>query len=186
LLRRRPAISKTLLVLIVVVVLVVAVGATELSLSSKPAPGAAQEVDLRIIEDNPVLQIDHFYPDKILVPLGENLTLAIYNGDDELRVFTLSQFNINVTMSPGTAQRVTFQASTRGNFTFISPITAPSPASQGRKGPCLEGFFEVAQNATLLTTTASAGTGVAPTAAAAAAAAAGPIGSCSPAPLTTP
>jgi hypothetical protein len=179
------ALSRTVSVLIIVV-LVVAVAAFEFSLGSKPNPNAPKEIDLRIIEDNPVLQIDHFYADTIYAPLGANITLAIQNGDDETRVFRMSQFNINVTMSAGTAQRVMFQANTLGNFTFISPITPPSLASNGRDGPCLEGFFYVTQNATLLSASPTTGTGVPPTAAAAAAASAGPVGGCSSAPLTAP
>ena len=183
---RRTAITRTTAI-IVVVVLVVAVVAGEyvLSNSNKNSTGTV-EIDLHIIEDNPALQIDHFYPDTIYLPPGENVSLAIQNGDDETRVFTLALFNINVTIYSGTTQRVTLTANALGNHSFISPITPPSPASAGRQGPCLEGFFYVTQNATLLSTTTSAGTGVPPTAAAAAAAAVGAIGSCSSAPLTAP
>ena len=98
-------------------------------------------IDLHIYEDNPVLQIDHFYADTLYVPLGANVSLAIQNGDDETRVFTLSQFGINVTIVSGTTQRVTLTANTLGNFSFISPITPPSAASAGRQGPCLEGVL---------------------------------------------
>jgi hypothetical protein len=183
--RKSRALSRIVSVLIIVV-LVVAVAAFELSLSSKSNPNAPKEVDLRIIEDDPVLQIDHFYPDSTYVAMGQNITLAIQNGDDETRVFTLTQFNINLTIYSGTTQRVMLHANALGNFSYISPITPPSPASNGRQGPCLEGFFYVTQNATLPSTTSSPGTGVPPTAAEAAAASAGPIGGCSSAPLTAP
>jgi hypothetical protein len=154
----RPAIGRTVAAAMIVVILG-AVGAGEYALSL--GSGSTNEVDLAIIEDDPVHQIDHFYPDKIYVPFGENVTFAIQNGDDETRVLTLAQFNVNVTMVPGTAQRVTFQANKLGTFTFISPKTPPSAISQGRPGPCLEGFFIVTQNATLLTST-STSTYVAP------------------------
>ena len=183
---RRTAITRTQTIIIVVVLLVaVVVGEIALSNANKNGGGPIG-VDLHIYEDNPVLQEDHFYPDTYYVPLGANISLAIQNGDDETRVFTLSQFGINVTIVSGTTQRVTLTANTLGNFSFISPITSPSAASNGRQGPCLKGFFEVTQNATLLSTTTSAGTGVAPTEAQAAAAATGPVGSCPAAALTIP
>lgn len=171
-------------IIAIVVVLIVAVGEYELSSANKSVGGPVG-IDLHIYEDNPVLQIDHFYPDTIYVSPNENISLAVQNGDDETRVFTLSAFNVNVTIVSGTTQRMTFEADKLGNFSFLSPITPPSAASQGRKGPCLEGFFLVTQNSTLLSITNS-GTGVAPTAAAAAAAANGPIGSCPSSPLTAP
>jgi hypothetical protein len=182
---RRTAITRTQTIIIVIVLVVaVVVGELALNNANKTGPGTVG-IDLHIYEDNPVLQIDHFYPDTIYLPPGENVSLAIQNGDDETRVFTLPQYNINVTIYSGTTQRVTLSAKTLGNFSFTSPITPPSPASAGRKGPCLEGFFYVTQNATLLSTTNS-GTGVPPSQAAATAAADGPIGSCSSAPLTAP
>lgn len=178
---RRHAVSKALILVVVLVVAVIA----GYALTSKPNPNAPQEIDLRIIEDNPVLQIDHFYPDTLYLPPNTNITLAVQDGDDETRVFTLASYNQNFTIVSGTTWRVSFNTGPVGNFSFISPITPPSPASDGRKGPCLEGFFYVTQNATLLST-ATTGTGAPPTAAAAAAAANGPIGSCAPNPLTVP
>lgn len=178
---KRRAVSRTILVLALVVFVAILAAVEEVSLNSRTS---SVEIDLHVYEDNPVLQLDHFYPDTIVVPLGENITLAVQNLDDETRVFTLAQFNINVTIYSGATDRVSILASKVGNFTFISPITAPSVVSQGRKGPCLEGFFYVT-NSTVSTTT-STGTGVAPTEAAAEAAAAGPIGSCPSTPLTAP
>jgi hypothetical protein len=182
--QKRSAITRTMAI-VLAVVLVVAIVAGEEVLSNANKSNGTLGVDLHIYEDNPVLQLDHYYPDAIYVPLGANVSLAVQNGDDETRVFTLSQFGINVTIISGTTQRVFFTANKIGNFSYISPITPPSPASAGRKGPCLEGFFYVTQNATLLSTTAT-GTGSAPSLAAAEAASAGPIGSCPSHPLTAP
>ena len=180
----RRGVSRTVWIILIIVVLAgVAAGEYALSNAESSTTGPV-EVDLHIIEDDPVLQIDHFYPDTIFVSPNETISLAVQNQDDETRVFTLNQFNINITISSGTTQRVTFQANKLGSFSFISPITPPSPVSAGRKGPCLEGFFMVTQNATLLTTTSTAPPP--PSAAAAAAAAAGPIGGCSATPLTVP
>jgi hypothetical protein len=180
----RRGVSRTIWIILIIVVLAgVAAGEYELSNSEKNTTGPT-EVDLHIIEDDPVLQIDHFYPDTIFVSPNETISLAVQNQDDETRVFTLTQFGINVTISSGTTQRITFQANKLGNFSYFSPISPPSPVSAGRKGPCLEGFFEVTQNATLITTTGTPPPP--PSAAAAAAAAAGPIGGCSATPLTAP
>jgi Cupredoxin-like domain len=179
---QRPALSrKWWVILIVIALLVVALGEAELGIGK--APKGTMQIDLRIIEDNPILQEDHFYPDSIYVPLNENISLFVQNGDDELRTFSLPQFNINLTISPGTAQQVQFKASSLGAFNFTSPITGPSAESAGRQGPCLRGFFMVLQNTT--STSTSTGSGTAPTAAQAAAAANGPIGSCNSATALT-
>jgi Cupredoxin-like domain len=174
---QRPAVSRTVwIILIIIVIAVIAIGESELHIGSAP-PGTTQ-IDLRIIEDNPVLQEDHFYPDSLYLPLNQNISLAVQNGDDEQRVFSLPQFNINLTISPGETQRVNFDANKLGTSNFTSPITPPSIASAGRQGPCLRGFFTVTQNTTLLTTTTATGSGISPTAAQAAAAANGTVGSC--------
>ncbi len=181
---KRTAITRTQTI-ILVVVLVLAVVAGEVALgNANKSSGGPVGVDLHIIEDNPALQIDHFYPDTIYVPLNESISLAIQNGDDETRVFTLSQYNINVTIVSGTTERVTLRTSQLGNFSFISPIAPPSAASGNLKAPCLEGFFEVTQNATLLTKTTTPPP--APSEAQVTAAAAGPVGSCTAHPLTVP
>ncbi len=182
--QKRSAITRTMAI-VLAVVLVVAIVAGEEVLSNANKSNATTGIDLHIYEDDPALQLDHFYPDTIYVQPGENISLAIQNGDDETRVFTLSQYNINVTIYAGTTGRVTFTAKTLGNYSFISPITPPSAASGQLKGPCLEGFFEVTQNATLLSTT-STGTGVPPSEAEVVAANSGPIGSCTAHPLTLP
>jgi Cupredoxin-like domain len=184
--KKRSAITRTVAIVLAVVLVVAVVAGEELLSNANKSTGTTTGIDLHIYEDNPVLQIDHYYPDTIYVALGANISLAVQNGDDETRVFTLSQFGVNQTIISGTAQRFSFTADKLGNFSFISPITAPSAASAGRKGPCLEGFFVVvAQNSTLLSTTVT-GSGVAPSLAAAQAAANGPIGSCPAAPLTIP
>ena len=139
------AISKAVWGLVIVAVLVVAGGAYFLSTSTRPPTGtpAAVEVDINIIEDDPVNQLDHFYPDNATVKLGQNVTIAVSNGDDELRHFVITQFNINLTMPPGTAARGTFTANALGTFTFISPATPPIAISKGKPGPMLTGTLTV-------------------------------------------
>jgi len=155
----RRGISRTVWIIVIIVIVAgFAAGEYAIGLGSNSS-GGSKEVDIQIIEDNPVLQIDHFYPAQIYVPMGENVSLAVLNTDDETRVFTLPQFNINLTMASGTTQRITFHANKLGNFTFVSPVTPPSPVSQGRPGKCLQGFFNVIQNASLITTSSSSGSG---------------------------
>lgn len=158
---KRPGIGRKVWIIAIIAILaVVAAVEYEVGLGSNPSSNGSREIDIQIIEDNPVLQIDHFYPPQVYVPLGQNISLAVLNTDDETRVYTLSQFNINLTISSGSTQRISFQASKLGNFTFISPVTPPSPVSQGRPGKCLQGFFFVTQNSTLIsTTTSSSGSG---------------------------
>lgn len=142
LLRGRRAISRTIK-LGAVVALILALIAGDYAITRRLGSGGSTEVDIQIIEDNPVLQLDHFYPDTVNVSLGQNITLAVLNGDDEVRVFTLQEFGINETLGPGTAQRVTFTADKAGTFLFYSPVTPPSAVSQGRPGPYLAGNFTV-------------------------------------------
>ncbi len=178
----RPALSRWVWVLVAVVV-VAAVAGIEYEVGLGSSSGGTREIDIQIFEDNPVLQLDHFYPDTVYVSLGQTVQIAVLNTDDETRLFTISKLNINVSMASGTTQRVTFQANQLGNFSFLSPITPPSPVSNGRKGPCLEGFFVVTQNATLISATHS-GTGVAPSVNQSLAASNGAIGGCTSSPLT--
>ncbi len=74
----RRGISRTILIIVIIVILVVVVvGEYAIGLGSNSGSGGAKEVDIQIIEDNPVLQIDHFYPAHIYVPMGENVSLAV-------------------------------------------------------------------------------------------------------------
>jgi Cupredoxin-like domain len=142
--RKNPAISRTLSA-VLAVVLLLAVVAGAYFLSQRTNSNAPREIDIRIIEDNPVLQSDHFYPDNATAKLNENVTLAIQNGDDELRYFTIKEFNVNLTLPAGTAGRVSFQANRLGTFAFFSPATPPSAVSNGKPGPALDGNFTVSQ-----------------------------------------
>jgi Cupredoxin-like domain len=142
--RKNAAISRTLSAGLAVVLLL-AVVAGAYFLSQRTNQNAPREIDIRIIEDNPVLQSDHFYPDNVTAKLGENVTLAIQNGDDELRYFSLKDFNVNLTLPAGTAARISFQVDKQGTFSYYSPATPPSPVSQGRTGPALNGTFTVTQ-----------------------------------------
>jgi Cupredoxin-like domain len=155
----RPALSRVAWILVVVVVLA-AIAAFEFEINPGSNAGV-REIDITIHEDNPQMQIDHFYPDRVYVPLGETISIAVLNTDDEARQFTLLQFNVNVTIIAGTTQRVTFQPNQLGNFSFVTPVAPPSAVSGGRLAPCLIGFFVVVQNASLLSSTSSSGQGAA-------------------------
>jgi Cupredoxin-like domain len=155
----RPALSRTAWILVVVVVLA-AVAGLEFEIGPGSIAGGAREIDITIHEDNVLMQIDHFYPDRVFATLGENVSIAVLNTDDETRLFTILPYNVNVTITAGTTQRVALQASKLGNFSFVTPVGPPSVASQGRLAPCLIGFLVVVQNASLLSsTTSSSGAG---------------------------
>jgi len=157
----RPALSRTAWILVIVIA-VAAVAALEFEIGPGSTTGGAKEIDITIHEDNPQLQIDHFYPDRVYVPLGENVSIAVLNTDDETRLFTILPYNVNLTIIAGTTQRVAFQANKLGSFSFVSPVAPPSVVSGGRLGPCLIGLFIVVQNASLLSSTSSSsGQGVA-------------------------
>jgi heme/copper-type cytochrome/quinol oxidase subunit 2 len=144
--RGRPAISRVVWVFGVITLLAVAAGEYLLAQDTKGASGPSRTIDVAIIETDPILQLDHFFPDNFTLTLGENVTIAVQNGDDELRVFTIQAFNVNFSMPAGTAYRVTFQADKTGTFPFFSPKTPPSPVSQGRPGPRLDGNVTVTQS----------------------------------------
>ncbi len=145
-----------------IVVVVAAVAAFEFEVGLGSNTGGAREIDITIHEDNAPLQIDHFYPDRVYAHLGENVSIAVLNTDDETRLFTILPYNINVTIISGTTQRVTFQANKLGNFSFVTPVAPPSVLSNGRLAPCLIGFFVVVENASLLSSTTSSSGGGAP------------------------
>ena len=137
----RTAITRTQTI-ILIVVLLAAVVAGEIALSnSNKTSGGTIGIDLHVIEDNPVLQIDHFYPDTIYVPLNESISLAIQNGDDETRVFTLSQYNINVTIISGTTQRVTLRSSTARQLLVHLSHIAPQRRERQFEGPMPRGVL---------------------------------------------
>jgi hypothetical protein len=145
----------------VIVVVVAAFAGIEYEVGLGSNAGGPTEIDITIHEDNAPLQIDHFYPSRAYATLGENVSIAVLNTDDESRMFTILPYNINVTIIAGTTQRVMFQASKLGNFSFVSPVAPPSVVSGGRLAPCLIGFFVVVQNASLLSSTTSSGQGTA-------------------------
>lgn len=143
--------SRMVMAGLVVVVLVAAaagvlvLGSGNSSTNSSSGGPSPKTVDIQIIEDDPVLQIQHFYPSNFTAKLGQNVTLAIRNGDDEPRTFVLKDLKLNETMSAGTTGRLTFQASKAGTFVFYSPPSIPSPVSQGRPGMYIQGNFTVTQ-----------------------------------------
>jgi len=125
------------------------VAAAAIYVLSNPGTGSGKpssvSIDLQIIEDDPVQQIQHFYPGNMTVSLNQSVSLAIRNGDDEPRTFVIKDFNVNVTMGPGTTGRVMFLASKVGAFVFYSPPSVPSPVSQGRPGKYIQGNLIVTQ-----------------------------------------
>jgi hypothetical protein len=158
---RRPGYSRTVWIIVaVIVVAAVAAGEYAIGLGSGKSNGT-REIDLHIIEDDPIQQIDHFYPNVLYAQAGQNISLAIQNTDDETRSFTVLEYNINISISAGSTERITFQPNKVGNFSFVTPVAPPSVVSQGRLAPCLIGTFFIVQNISALATTSSSGQGLA-------------------------
>lgn len=134
-------------VAIIVVILVVAagIGAYALTQGSNGGTGTgSQELQMAITETDPVNQIDSFSPQNLTVKQGTTVTFAVQNGDDEIRVMTIPQFNVNFTIPGGeTARSNPFLVDKAGTFMIYSPPTAPSAVSNGKPGSPVTGYLIV-------------------------------------------
>jgi len=101
------------------------------------------DVQIQITETDPANQVDSFVPQNVTVKQGLPVAIVVHNGDDENRVFTISGFNFNLTISPHTAQRGTFTPNATGTFLMYSPQTKPSAASHGKPGTACTGYLTV-------------------------------------------
>jgi heme/copper-type cytochrome/quinol oxidase subunit 2 len=141
---KRPAISRTVtLGLVALLVVAVAAGYFLTRPNQNSAQNGPVTFNIRIVETDPILQIDHFQPDNITVKLGQNVTMAVQNTDDETRSFVIKDFNLNFTIFGQSTTRGTFTANKVGTFQFESPATLPSAASHGKPGPRLVGNITV-------------------------------------------
>jgi len=129
--------------ILVVIVVAAGVGAYALSTQGSSGGSGSQTVQMKITETDPVNQIDSFVPQNVSVKQGTSVTLAVQNGDDEIRVMTIAALNVNFTIDAGTTQRVTFSADKIGTFTMYSPKTVPSAASVGKPGSPVTGYLTV-------------------------------------------
>jgi hypothetical protein len=126
--------------IIAVLVIVVAIGAGAyfLSLGGSSGPGL---IDLSIVETDPVQQLNSFNPMNITATHDTTITLAIQNGDDVARNFTISAFNVNQAIGSGAAARITFTVGSPGVFPMVLP---PAPAANGfRASPVVTGYLIV-------------------------------------------
>jgi uncharacterized membrane protein len=129
--------------IVVVLVIVVAAGAgVYFFVLGKPQSGpSSSQIDLSIVESDPVNQVDSFNPTNITVSHDTSVTLAIQNGDDVARTFEISAFNVNQTIESGGAERITFNVGQPGVFMMVLP---PAPAANGLKAsPMVTGYFIV-------------------------------------------
>jgi heme/copper-type cytochrome/quinol oxidase subunit 2 len=128
-------------VALIIVVIVVAAGVGAYALSTQGSN--SNEVPLQITETDPVNQIDNFVPQNVTVKVGTPVSFAVFNGDDEDRVFTITAFNFNITIPAHTTFRAPFTATTTGTFTMYSPQTKPSAVSAGKPGSPCTGYLTV-------------------------------------------
>lgn len=136
----RHGLARMQAVLIVVVIVIAGVvGVYALSMQGSNSTN----VSIAITETDPVNQVDEFVPANVTVKEGTPVTFAVQNGDDENRIFTISTFNFNITILPGTTQRGTFTPDKTGTFKMFSPQTLPSAASVGKPGTPCTGYLTV-------------------------------------------
>jgi len=128
-------------VALIIVVLVVAAGVGAYAFSTQG--GGTQSVSLSITETDPVNQVDSLIPQNVTVKQGTPVALAVQNGDDEVRVFTITDLNVNFTIDAGTTQRHTFTPTKTGTFLMHSPQTLASAASKGKPGTPVSGYITI-------------------------------------------
>lgn len=140
---------KVVVVAVVIFVAAVAAGAYFLT-AGKTSSGSGSAttsapksvtIDLSLIESDPVNQVDALSPANITVAHGTTVTLAIQNGDDEARTFEISALNVNVTISSGATNRVTFTAGQAGVYKLYVPPEPPYPGFKA--SPSVTGYVIV-------------------------------------------
>jgi heme/copper-type cytochrome/quinol oxidase subunit 2 len=138
----RPGLARVQVALIIVVI-VVAAGVGAYALSTQGPSTNSNEIQLSITETDPVNQVDEFVPQNVTVKVSTPVTFAVQNGDDEDRVFTITDFNFNITIPAHTTFRAAFTATKTGTFTMYSPQTKPSAVSAGKPGSACTGYLTV-------------------------------------------
>jgi heme/copper-type cytochrome/quinol oxidase subunit 2 len=128
---------KTKSLVIIAVVVVAAVAGGEYYINRGGSSGGSSNsttVDMQIVGGVGVGTVDTYVPDNFTVKLGQNVTLAITNTDDNTHGLVLAPFGVNTGLIlPGTTDRVWFIANQTGVFKFDEP---PSYCQGGYGGVC--------------------------------------------------
>lgn len=116
-------------------VAVVASGAYyETTFVGPKSSGNSVTIDMQIVGGVGAGTVDTYVPDNFTVKLGQNVTLAITNTDDNTHGLVLSQFGVNTgIILPGDTDRVWFLANQTGVFKFDEP---PGYCKGGYGGVC--------------------------------------------------
>jgi plastocyanin len=138
---KRKAVTKMQGVIVVVVVLVAVVAAGAYVLSSGRSQPSSNEIDLAIIESDPVNQVDSFNPANITAVHGTTVNLAVNNGDDAARTFEISALNVNQTIGSGETVRMTLTMGQPGAYKMFVPATPPSNGLKA--SPSITGYLIV-------------------------------------------
>jgi heme/copper-type cytochrome/quinol oxidase subunit 2 len=89
--------------------------------SSGPKPDAVQ-INISIIGGVGYPTIDTYSPNNFTVRLGQQVTLAILNTDDNTHGLVLKAFGVDTgKILPGHTDRVTFVANQTGTFEYYEP-----------------------------------------------------------------
>jgi heme/copper-type cytochrome/quinol oxidase subunit 2 len=89
--------------------------------SSNSSPSSLQ-VSIQILGGVGVGTVDTYSPDNFTVRLGQHVTLAILNTDDNTHGLVMAAFNVDTgKILPGITDRVSFVANQTGTFRFYEP-----------------------------------------------------------------
>jgi hypothetical protein len=130
---------KTKSLVIIAVVVIAAVAGGEYFVNRGGGSGGSSNassttIDMQIVGGVGVGTVDTYVPDNFTVRLGQNVTLAITNTDDNTHGLVLTQFGVNTgIILPGDTDRVSFVANQTGVFKFDEP---PGYCKGGFGGVC--------------------------------------------------
>jgi plastocyanin len=107
--------SRAAIVCVVILVLVVAPAYYLYTLNQS---SNAVQVNIQIVGDG----TDYYVPANVTVRLGEVVTLAVFNSDDNTHGLAIPAFGVDTgVIKSGITARVTFTASRLGTFPFSEP-----------------------------------------------------------------
>jgi plastocyanin len=79
-------------------------------------------IDISIVGTSAVNATDTYSPDNFTVKLGQHVTLAVIDTDDNTHGLVISEFSVDTGKIPsGTTTRVTFVVDKTGIFKFYEP-----------------------------------------------------------------
>lgn len=91
-------------------------------------------INISIIGGTGAGTVDHYVPSTFTVKLGQKVTLAVLNTDDNTHGLVMQAFGVDTgKINPGITDRISFLANKTGTFTFYEP---PSYCTGGYMYKC--------------------------------------------------